>query len=399
MGTKASHLAKDTAEDDIAAVNSKNPKEEIIKKLLANEIYRAKLEKEKNLFDRFASVLCNPDELQKSYLTTDWMQTVDFYKQVKDVTRVSVAQQVQRNETTSGFASHSTETVDMIEEEVTDEDIQGAEQDPEISLSNVNTIKVKIIVAEVADSKVKKSVRKLVSPILSKFDLLPEFGMFHSALMIGPWLIEWNNSALCVPRKCVSKAALLSADVDAISATADINEVVKKLSEIIVDWNINMKYKENGGDKKTEGNCQDFVEDVLKRLGMRHDFSGPLGDFLRKLREKGTCDMEFNLNQDFREKFRITDKKVVFLTHTQLDQFVEGLLEKEPEFDTKYKQEWSMLKSFDRAFWLRHYKFQDDVRWKPHKTESQDEDNDIVLDLACPFDDPENTYSVRFVQN
>jgi hypothetical protein len=174
---------------------------------------------------------------------------------------------------------------------------------------------------------------------------------------------------------------------------------VKKLSEIIVDWNINMKYKENGGDKKTEGNCQDFVEDVLKRLGMRHDFSGPLGDFLRKLREKGTCDMEFNLNQDFREKFRITDKKVVFLTHTQLDQFVEGLLEKEPEFDTKYKQEWSMLKSFDRAFWLRHYKFQDDVRWKPHKTESQDEDNDIVLDLACPFDDPENTYSVRFVQN
>jgi hypothetical protein len=146
--------------------------------------------------------------------------------------------------------------------------------------------------------------------------------------MVGPWLIEWNNSAICVPRKCVSKAALLSADVDEISATDDIVEIVRKLSEVIVDWNVNMKYKDNGGDKKVEGNCQDFVEDVLKRLGMRHDFSGPLGDFLRKLREKGTCEMEFNMETNFREKFSITEKKVKFQTHTQLDQFVEQLLEK-----------------------------------------------------------------------
>jgi hypothetical protein len=50
------------------------------------------------------------------------------------------------------------------------------------SLKNANTIKVKIIVAEVADSMVKKSIRKLVSPVLSKFDLLPEFGMFRKCI-------------------------------------------------------------------------------------------------------------------------------------------------------------------------------------------------------------------------
>jgi hypothetical protein len=70
-----------------------------------------------------------------------------------------------------------------------------------------------------------------------------------------------------------------------------------------------------------------------------------------------------------------------------------------------------MLKSFDRAFWLRHYKFPDDIRWKPHKAETADEDNDIVLELACrtlfifsvltctAFDDPESTFSVRFLKS
>ncbi len=98
----------------------------------------------------------------------------------------------------------SDEDVDIIEDEISDDDMQGADQDPEIryifasvanvaSLKNANTIKVKIIVAEVADSVVKRSVRKLVSPILSKFDLLPEFGMFHSALMIGPCTFVVTN--------------------------------------------------------------------------------------------------------------------------------------------------------------------------------------------------------------
>jgi hypothetical protein len=50
-------------------------------------------------------------------------------------------------------------------------------------------VKIKIIVAEVANSAFKKNFRKWVSPVLSKFDMLPEFGMFHSALVIGPWLI------------------------------------------------------------------------------------------------------------------------------------------------------------------------------------------------------------------
>lgn len=54
-----------------------------------------------------------------------------------------------------------------------------------------NKIKIKIVVAEVAHTQIRRSFRRLVSPVLSMFDLLPEFGMFHSGEFI---------CAFCGPR-------------------------------------------------------------------------------------------------------------------------------------------------------------------------------------------------------
>jgi len=125
---------------------------------------------------------------------------------------------------------------------ISEEELKQIELDPDIQLKNLkNKIKIKLIVAEVANTEITKNFRKLLCPILSKFDVLPEFGMFHSALMIGPWLIEWNNSALCIPRKCVSKAALLSADIDSISTDKRVDEVVDILADVITEWNITKK--------------------------------------------------------------------------------------------------------------------------------------------------------------
>jgi hypothetical protein len=43
-------------------------------------------------------------------------------------------------------------------------------------------IKIKIIITEIIDPKneIKRGIRKAFSPILSKLNFLPEFGMFHS---------------------------------------------------------------------------------------------------------------------------------------------------------------------------------------------------------------------------
>jgi len=38
------------------------------------------------------------------------------------------------------------------------------------------------------------------------------------------------------------------------------------------------------------------------------DFKGPLGVFLKNLREHGTCEMEFPMDEKFRETFNIKEK-------------------------------------------------------------------------------------------
>lgn len=58
------------------------------------------------------------------------------------------------------------------------------------------------------------------------------------------------------------------------------------------------------------------------------------------------------LKQEF--KF-IQEDCIYFTTHEQLDKFVNKLLQQDPNFLTKEKNKYTvaLLKSFDRAFWLR----------------------------------------------
>jgi hypothetical protein len=46
-------------------------------------------------------------------------------------------------------------------------------------------IKIKFIVSEISQNDFEKNLKKIVSPILSKYDYVPEFGFFHVALAIG----------------------------------------------------------------------------------------------------------------------------------------------------------------------------------------------------------------------
>lgn len=68
-----------------------------------------------------------------------------------------------------------------------------------------NRIPVKLVITDMhANSKTKRNLRNIVSPVLSNFSskwsifdnfnlhgiVMPEFGMFHTALIIGQWKIE-----------------------------------------------------------------------------------------------------------------------------------------------------------------------------------------------------------------
>jgi hypothetical protein len=69
----------------------------------------------------------------------------------------------------------------------------------------------------------------LASPFLSSFKVFPDVGIFHVALLIGPWKIEWNDSSLCIPRKIVSGAAVMSTDIDSIHTIDKLEDVTEKV--------------------------------------------------------------------------------------------------------------------------------------------------------------------------
>lgn len=114
-----------------------------------------------------------------------------------------------------------------------------------------------------------------------------------------------------------------------------------KISKIIIDWNVNKEYNQRNS------NCQQFVDELCKGLGIDlSKFEGPLGEYLKNLREKGQCELYFPISQELRENLKIKEKVKKFQTHEELDEFVKGLLEKASDFEEENQADWLLLKRF-----------------------------------------------------
>lgn len=266
---------------------------------------------------------------------------------------------------------------------------------PSLEKNKKQKLRIKLVITEITHKNSTKSLRRILCPIMETIGpyvdkTLPRFGMFHSALIVGPWYIDWNASELCVPRKIMSRAALLSCDIDGIAVEKErIEDIRNSLSQVICHWNSTKHYRNDPKDRTVEGNCQDFVDDILAHLGIDASsvFNGALGDYLKEMRTKGVCEIAFKLTPEFRQEFGRQESIVKFESHAELDTFVNSLLQKERDFRRKYPQEWSLLKSFDRAFWLRNLK---DPQVPQYQPLAPQEDGKVI---GCPFDNPINTAS------
>jgi len=259
------------------------------------------------------------------------------------------------------------------------------------------SLRIKLIVAETSRNAMQRNLKRVISPFINMaMENPPEFGMFHIALAIGCWKIEWNNSSLCIPRAITGKSAIIAADIESIATPERLDDVREKLAEVIVRWNSTMYYQQNPPkDATNKGNCQQFIDDVLQALGLQatvKKFPKPLMNYLRVLRTQGMARMEFAMTKDFREQFGITEKKLIFKTHEQLDKFYATLLEKNPNFQYDYKYEFYMLKSFDRAFWMRLQSNNINERNQRVYTPLYNEDEEMI----CPFGDPHTTSILKF---
>ncbi|KAL9644048.1 hypothetical protein ABK040_005516 [Willaertia magna] len=402
---------------------------------------------------QFANFLSSKQQLLSTYLNKDWIE----------VEENNVEVDVNSDEETKGSDSE-------------DEEEQHVRRGSTIN-NNMSQLKGKvdvklIIVDQDQDQKLKSTFRTFLSPVLSKLQNnssmksltskiskdesfivdnsdkgCSSFGMFHSALIVGQWLIEWNDSGLCVPRKTLSKAALFCADLEPITTLQSLDQALEKLAEIIVEWNTTKKYKSMGGNKNIFGNCQDFCESVLQKIGIKFDYLNNeyMKDFFSDLKRKGSADLRFYCKSDqFITKFGLQEKLlsstsgknyIQFHTHEELDNFVNYLLGLDKHFRENYRTAWGFLKGIDRAFWLRYYKYNEMIdrrvkeierakklqfegyekyldnaqkeldEWitqrnqvKPITEETIDEEGEKQSIEKCPFSNPLQTYSLRIYQ-
>lgn len=180
-----------------------------------------------------------------------------------------------------------------------------------------------------------------------------EMEVFHTALMIGPLLFEWDENEVCLPKKSLAKEALMVTDLETTLPLKNLNENLTKLAETIVNWNVQKSFhliQKNG----IFGNSQDFVDSLLESIGIK-DINVPyaIHSFLSQIREKGNGELEFKPSTEFQRKFKV--KKISqFSSHQELDEFTQRLLEIDVQLPKNHPDEFTLLKSFDRGFWMKH---------------------------------------------
>lgn len=190
--------------------------------------------------------------------------------------------------------------------------------------------------------------------------------------------------------------AILAMDVETLCvASSSLPQIADKLAQLIVEWNVNYHYKnytilktEEQKKNEKEANCQDFCMVVLEKLGVKPNFNGALKRYLEDMRKFGVCEMVFRPKKNFRQIFGLEKKSYQFTTHEELDQFVLSLKQKSPTVSIDFPNEMALLKSFDRGFWVRHFK-------SPERDEYKSlmgvDSTTKALKSNCPFKDPRET--------
>jgi hypothetical protein len=202
-------------------------------------------------------------------------------------------------------------------------------------------LKIKLGIVEVTDY----NTPLIASEIDHTIQLPTQMNLFHSVLIVGPWKLEWNESGVIIPRKCVI-SNILAFDVKLFEGIEQITEKLRILSEVITEFNLLKTYDAQ------QCNCQHFIDTVFLQLGCPISVSGQLDAYLGKLRQTGKqpCTYTVPSNID-----AIVSGEILFTSHEQLDSTVIAIREVEHMFVFHYKHDYALLQCFDHAFWLRYF--------------------------------------------
>lgn len=164
----------------------------------------------------------------------------------------------------------------------------------------------------------------------------------------------------------------------------DIDNLAKRVADLCSFWNVNFTYANPSfkhGKAANERNCQDFVDAVLSKLDIKHpEHDEPTSAFLKKLKEWGVWEMEYEPSETIRKLVPLLDTKV-FTQHDELDTYTGNLLSSVLKFGYDYYSEVNLLKHFDRVFYMRDYLRKQVVTTKGLNIKG-------MQAKRCPFYDP-----------
>lgn len=183
--------------------------------------------------------------------------------------------------------------------------------------------------------RIKKTVAQSISP----------YGLNHAALQLGPYIIDWNESGIIIPRWMSSANSMLLIPVrDDEQANIRFN-VLPKICKKIVEWNTQWKYTNlTFNAPKKVSNCQDFVVMILEFLGIQPNWKkgGFIDTYIAKIKE-GAIGEELKL-------WDVTDncKQIVFADHDSLADWWHGR-----SFENRDPELVVLVKCIERVFQMR----------------------------------------------
>ena len=109
-------------------------------------------------------------------------------------------------------------------------------------------LRIKFVLTELDQSSHMRLIRRIGHTLNFTGD--SQFGMFHTALIVGNWYVEWNDNSLAIVRKNSSSKAIFAFDLAILTKDVDIRHCLDVIAKECCKWNGTMIYE----NKKA--NCQ-----------------------------------------------------------------------------------------------------------------------------------------------
>ena len=221
-------------------------------------------------------------------------------------------------------------------------------------MERARELEVKLLITKMGDRPA------LVDGAASAFNNLVQWGRYgvvHTALQVGPFIVDWNGGDLVLPRTRVNAVLVAAIRMDNIDrqgwagrtlhAAADTADAVldavsfgyhvrrvnarklKTVAAYCVRWNRDKEYALHNC------NCQTFVDGLLKELGLNYAFleRSPYAPLLRNIRDGNVDD-----NNHPTMELTFQGRRHVFATHADLDRFIASVQEDWEDLESNFQE-------------------------------------------------------------